>query len=90
MSDDPREPESLDAYEHSAVGRPPEPQGLGASAWAMAKGMATVFKQTFRRDNTEHYRSAYADYFAFLAEPANGFRTMTLPFAGGLELSVRG
>jgi predicted O-methyltransferase YrrM len=38
-------------------------------------------------DNTEHHRSAYADYFAFL--DANGFRTMTLPFAGGLELSVR-
>ena len=39
-------------------------------------------------DNTEQYRSAYADYFAFLAEPANSFRTMTLPFGGGLELSV--
>jgi predicted O-methyltransferase YrrM len=38
-------------------------------------------------DNTERYRSEYADYFAFLA--ANGFRTMTLPFDGGLELSVR-
>ena len=38
-------------------------------------------------DNTERYRSDYADYFAFLE--ANGFRTMTLPFDGGLELSVR-
>jgi predicted O-methyltransferase YrrM len=38
-------------------------------------------------DNTEQHRSAYADYFAFL--DANGFRTMTLPFAGGLEMSVR-
>ena len=38
-------------------------------------------------DNTEQYRSEYADYFAFLS--ANGFRTMTLPFDGGLELSVR-
>ena len=38
-------------------------------------------------DNTERYRSEYADYFAFLS--ANGFRTMTLPFDGGLELSVR-
>jgi predicted O-methyltransferase YrrM len=37
-------------------------------------------------DNTEQYRSDYADYFAFLK--ANGFRTMTLPFDGGLELSV--
>jgi predicted O-methyltransferase YrrM len=40
-------------------------------------------------DNTERYRGEYADYFAFLANPANGFRTMTLPFDGGFELSVR-
>jgi predicted O-methyltransferase YrrM len=38
-------------------------------------------------DNTERYRSDYADYFTFLE--TNGFRTMTLPFDGGLELSVR-
>lgn len=40
-------------------------------------------------DNTAQHRSEYADYFAFLADPTNGFRTMTLPFAGGLEFSVR-
>lgn len=40
-------------------------------------------------DNTEQYRADYADYFAFIDDPANGFRTMTLPFGGGLELSVR-
>jgi len=40
-------------------------------------------------DNTQQHRAEYADYFAFLADPANGFRTMTLPFGGGLELSVR-
>ena len=40
-------------------------------------------------DNTEQHRAAYADYFAFINDPANGFRTMTLPFEGGLELSVR-
>jgi predicted O-methyltransferase YrrM len=38
-------------------------------------------------DNTAQYRSEYADYFAFL--DVHGFRTMTLPFTGGLELSVR-
>jgi predicted O-methyltransferase YrrM len=38
-------------------------------------------------DITEQHRSDYADYFEFLR--ANGFRTMTLPFNGGLELSVR-
>src|SRR5216683_4177848 len=37
-------------------------------------------------DNTEQYRSEYADYIAFL--DAHGFRTMTLPFDGGLEMSV--
>lgn len=40
-------------------------------------------------DNTQRHRTEYADYFAFLEDPANGFRTMTLPFDGGLELSVR-
>jgi predicted O-methyltransferase YrrM len=40
-------------------------------------------------DNTASYRADYADYFAFLEDPSNGFRTMTLPFDGGLELSVR-
>lgn len=40
-------------------------------------------------DNTKQHRAAYADYFAFLEDPANGFRTITLPFSGGLELSVR-
>jgi len=39
-------------------------------------------------DNTKAYPDAYADYFAFLHDPANAFRTMTLPFEGGLELSV--
>jgi len=40
-------------------------------------------------DNTERFPTEYADYFAFLNDPAHGFRTMTLPFDGGLELSVR-
>jgi predicted O-methyltransferase YrrM len=40
-------------------------------------------------DNTNTYRKAYADYFAFLAAPANGFTTLTLPFDGGLEMSVK-
>lgn len=40
-------------------------------------------------DNTEMFRDHYRDYFAYLHDPANGFITMTLPFAGGLEMSVR-
>jgi predicted O-methyltransferase YrrM len=38
-------------------------------------------------DNTETYRRAYGEYLAFLA--ANGFSTMTLPFDGGFEMSVK-
>ena len=40
-------------------------------------------------DNTALYRSEYADYLGFLSDPTNGFLTMTLPFPGGLEFSVR-
>ncbi len=40
-------------------------------------------------DNTDTYRIAYGDYFDYLGNPANGFSTMTLPFDGGLEMSVK-
>lgn len=40
-------------------------------------------------DNTRSFHDEYAAYFEFINEPANGFRTMTLPFDGGLEVSVR-
>ena len=41
-------------------------------------------------DNTVQFRDAYRDYFDFVNDPANGLRTLTLPFEGGFELSVRG
>jgi predicted O-methyltransferase YrrM len=41
-------------------------------------------------DNPLQFRDAYRDCFAFVNDPANGLRTLTLPFEGGLELSVRG
>jgi predicted O-methyltransferase YrrM len=40
-------------------------------------------------DNTESCRDEYDEYFAFIAGPRNRLRTMTLPFRGGLELTVR-
>jgi predicted O-methyltransferase YrrM len=40
-------------------------------------------------DNTETYRDHYRDYFDFIADPANRLMTMTLPFAGGLEFTIR-
>ena len=41
-------------------------------------------------DNTNQFREAYRDYFDFINDPANRLRTMTLPFEGGLEFTVRG
>ena len=38
-------------------------------------------------DNTGSFRGNYADYFAYLA--AHGYSTQTLPFEGGLEMSVK-
>lgn len=40
-------------------------------------------------DNTQQFRDAYRDYFDFLRDPANRMRTLTLPYDGGLEFSVR-
>ena len=40
-------------------------------------------------DNTIQFREAYRDYFDFVQDPANRLQTLTLPFDGGLELSVR-
>ena len=40
-------------------------------------------------DNTSQFHDAYRDYLEFVNDPANRFRTMTLPFEGGLEFTVR-
>lgn len=40
-------------------------------------------------DNTAQSRRGYEAYFAFIADPKNRLRTMTLPFEGGLEMTVR-
>jgi len=42
-------------------------------------------------DNTAapRARAGYADFFAFIEDPANGLRTMTLPFEGGFEMTVK-
>jgi predicted O-methyltransferase YrrM len=40
-------------------------------------------------DNTGGFRHPYRHYFEFIEDPANGFRTMTLPFDGGFEMSVK-
>jgi predicted O-methyltransferase YrrM len=40
-------------------------------------------------DNTLQFQEAYGEYFDFVHDPRNGLRTMTLPFEGGLEFTVR-
>ncbi len=40
-------------------------------------------------DNTAARRSTYGELFSVLENPANGFTTQTLPFAGGLELAIK-
>lgn len=40
-------------------------------------------------DNTSQFPEAYRDYFEFVNDPVNRLQTMTLPFEGGLEFTVR-
>ena len=40
-------------------------------------------------DNTTESANEYRDYFKFVNDPGNRFRTMTVPFQGGFELTVR-
>jgi predicted O-methyltransferase YrrM len=40
-------------------------------------------------DNSTQSRRGYAAYFDYIADPANRLVTMTLPFEGGLEMTVR-
>ena len=40
-------------------------------------------------DNTAEDIAEYRDYFEFVHDPRNRFHTMTVPFKGGFELTVR-
>jgi predicted O-methyltransferase YrrM len=40
-------------------------------------------------DNVRQFPEACRDYFDYLENPANKFTSLTLPFEGGLEMSVR-
>jgi len=40
-------------------------------------------------DNTTVAAAEYRDYFEFVNDPGNRLRTMTVPFQGGFELTVR-
>lgn len=40
-------------------------------------------------DNTEVAREGYRDLLDYVARPGSGFKSMALPFSGGLHLIVR-
>jgi len=40
-------------------------------------------------DNTTAFANLYRDYFEFVHDPVNRFRTITVPFKGGFEVTVR-
>ena len=40
-------------------------------------------------DNTTSAASSYREYFEFVHDPRNRLRTMTVPFEGGFEVTVR-
>src|SRR5438552_18265449 len=40
-------------------------------------------------DNTTQAREGYREYFDFIADAKNGLRTVTLPFEGGFEMTVK-
>lgn len=40
-------------------------------------------------DNTDQFRHAYRSFFDYVSHPANGLRSVTLPFTGGLEVVVK-
>ena len=76
-----------------AVLRASDPANVG-SLTRMARAALELVTPFLRRgavvvcDNTESLRAEYADYFAFIASAANRPSTMTLPFHGGLEMTV--
>jgi hypothetical protein len=39
-------------------------------------------------DNTAHGKGMYKDFLQFIHDEANHFKTLTMPFGGGLEISV--
>jgi predicted O-methyltransferase YrrM len=40
-------------------------------------------------DNTVQFARQYAEYLSFVRDACNGFRSMSLPMKGGVEMSVR-
>ncbi len=60
----------------------------------MALPTLQILKPKLRRgaiiltDNTSMARPLYKDLLAYIHDPQNGFKTTTLPYSGGLEMTV--
>lgn len=39
-------------------------------------------------DNIDAAKAGYVDFLAFVDDPANGFKSTTIPYAGGLKVIV--
>ena len=39
-------------------------------------------------DNTNIAKPMYKEFLAYISDPKYGFKTMTIPFSGGLEMIV--
>jgi hypothetical protein len=69
--------------------------GAGARGFPLARHLDTDGAARLRAgaivvtDNIARRRSDYREFLAYVSDPANGFSTMTLPFEGGLEMSVK-
>jgi predicted O-methyltransferase YrrM len=63
--------------------------------WEVALPALELVSPSLRRgaivacDNTAAHPDYYQDYFEFVNDPRNRFRTLTVPFTGGFELTVR-
>ncbi len=63
--------------------------------WEVARPALELVSPHLRRgaivacDNTTVDLDEYRDYFEFVNDPKNRFCTMTVPFKGGFELTMR-
>jgi predicted O-methyltransferase YrrM len=63
--------------------------------WEMARPAIELITPHLRRgavviaDNTSEFDESYEAYFDYVRNPTNAFTTQTLPFAGGLEMTVK-
>jgi NADH-quinone oxidoreductase subunit I len=64
--------------------REPERTAFGGSAFALVRGMGTVFKQVFRHDNTERYPEEIAP----IPERAHVGRHLLNRYENGLEKCI--